>query len=231
MNTPAIFAERLTKLYGAKTALDLEHFEAHAGEIYALLGANGSGKSTLIRILAGGLRPTSGRYQLTGSTGYVAQNFALYDDLPVEENIRFMARLYGLSGRALSQLVDGVLDRLELTPMRRERASSLSHGWKQRLALAAALCHNPAILLLDEATAGIDPVARHSLWNILSDCARSGMAVVLATHHVDEAANAHRIGYLRAGRLAFSGTPAELPCGGHAFAFGAALASMPGVIA
>jgi ABC-2 type transport system ATP-binding protein len=205
--TPAISVEDLSKSYGAKTVLNRINLELRPGEMYGMLGANGSGKSTLLRIIAGAIRPSGGKVTVNGVAGYVAQNFALYDDLFVEQNIAFSARCYGLRGAELRRSVEAALRRLDLTPLRRERAGHLSHGWKQRLALAAALCHRPSILLLDEATAGIDPVARQGLAAILEDCARSGMAVLITTHHLDEAERCHRIGYLHEGQLVVSSEP------------------------
>jgi ABC-2 type transport system ATP-binding protein len=207
---PAISVVEVSKSYGAKTVLNRVSLEIYPGEIYGMLGANGSGKSTLLRIIAGAIRPAGGNVTINGVTGFVAQNFALYDDLDVDQNVAFSARCYGLYGAELRRSVDLALERLDLTSMRRERAGHLSHGWKQRLALAAALCHRPQILLLDEATAGIDPVARQGMAAILEDCAKSGTAILVATHHLDEAERCHRIGYLHQGQLVVSCEPSTL---------------------
>ena len=210
MTGGAISVEGLTKSFGKQLALQNVSMEVGRGEIYGLLGSNGSGKSTLIRILAGGLRATGGRFELHGAKGYVAQRFGLYDDLLVEENIMFHARCHGLSGDALPAAVGESLRLLDLHEKRRRRTGELSHGWKHRLAIASAICHKPAILLMDEPTAGIDPVARGVTWEILARIARTGTAILIATHHLDEAERCDRIGFLEAGSLIVSATPAEL---------------------
>ena len=175
-----------------------------------MLGSNGSGKSTLLRIIAGALHASSGNVAVRGPTGYVAQKFSLYEDLLVEENIAFSARCYGLHGSELRDRVTEALERFDLQEVRRQPTALLSHGWKQRLALAAAVCHKPAVLLLDEPTAGIDPVARRYFWDIFADCAHSGATVLLATHHLDEADLCNRTGYLSCGELIPCSTPAGL---------------------
>jgi ABC-2 type transport system ATP-binding protein len=200
----------LTKSFGKHLALRQVSMEIGRGEIYGLLGSNGSGKSTLIRILAGGLRASSGQFALRGVAGYVAQRFGLYEDLSVEENITFHARCHGLGGDTLEVAVEESLSLLDLSGMRRRRTSDLSHGWKHRLAIASAISHKPAILLMDEPTAGIDPVARGVTWEILARIARTGTAILMATHHLDEAERCDRIGFLEAGELIASSTPGEL---------------------
>src|SRR4051812_5056250 len=154
-------------VYGAQRVLDNLSLTVSAGEIYGLLGANGSGKSTLLRIVAGAIRCSSGQVATTGSSGYVAQKFGLYEDLHVEENLRFFGRCNGLERPALDVAVESVLVKLGLSGERRRRTSELSHGWRQRVKLAVAVTHHPAVLLLDEATAGIDPDGRAEFWNIL----------------------------------------------------------------
>jgi ABC-2 type transport system ATP-binding protein len=210
MMVSAISVCELSKSFGKHRALRDVSIEVGRGEIYGLLGSNGSGKSTLIRILAGGLRATSGQFALRGDMGYVAQRFGLYEDLLVEENLSFHARCHGLMRDELKAAVAESLSLLELSEMRRRRTSELSHGWKHRLAIASAICHKPAILLLDEPTAGIDPVARGVTWEILAAIARTGTAILMATHHLDEAERCHRIGFLQAGNLIASSTPAEM---------------------
>lgn len=196
--TPVLVAKAVTKSYGAKPVLRGIDLEVKPGEVVGLFGSNGSGKSTLLRILAGALPPTSGAVELRGSAGYVAQRFSLYPDLTVEENLRFFARCYRTEGAG----VDAVIDRIGLTPFRRQRADELSHGWRQRLALAAALTHDPRVLLLDEATAGLDPDARTALWDVLSRFARSGAAIVLSTHFPDEGERCARTMRIDGGVLA-----------------------------
>lgn len=201
MISPVVSAHDVSKNYGPKAVLSGLSLQVAPGEIYGLFGSNGSGKSTLLRILAGAIRPTSGSVAVTGLTGYVAQKPGVYNDLSVEQNLNFFARCYRPADAGLRASIEEVLERLGLTPFRRQRTGHLSHGWKQRLSLAAALCHQPSVLLLDEATAGIDPIARADLWTILSGYARSGAAIVLATHFTDEAERCHRTGYLNRGAL------------------------------
>ncbi len=218
----AICLDRVSKKYGSLTVLRDVNLKVDRGEVYGLLGANGSGKSTLLRIIAGGLRATSGSVSTAGSTGYVAQKFSLYEDLSVEENLTFWVRCQGFSGVPSRTRVGEAMTRLDLAQFRKQRAGSLSHGWKQRLALAAALGHGPSVLLLDETTSGIDPAARQALWRIFEDCAQSGMAIVLATHQMDEVDRFQRIGYVREGSLtdvspaearAFAGHGGGVLCG------------------
>ena len=210
-NVPtAISACELTKVFGRLRALDKVSLEVGKGEIFGLLGSNGSGKSTLLRILAGGLQATSGRFELRGRKGYVAQRFGLYEDLLVEENVTFLAAAHDLRGQALKTAVTETLDLFDLSNKRRMRTNELSHGWKHRLAIASALCHDPAILLMDEPTAGIDPVARIATWEIIERVAAKGTAILMATHHIDEAERCHRIGFLQSGTLLTASTPAEL---------------------
>lgn len=195
---PVLVVKGITKSYGAKPVLRGIDLEVKAGEIVGLFGSNGSGKSTLLRILAGALPPSSGRVEIRASAGYVAQRFSLYPDLTVEENLGFFARCYRTDGAR----VDAVMDRVGLTPFRSYRADELSHGWRQRLALAAALTHDPKILLMDEATAGLDPDARTALWAVLGDYAKSGMAIVLSTHFLDEGERCARTMRIDGGVLA-----------------------------
>lgn len=198
---PAIEIRDISKSYGARTVLHRISLDVNAGEIFGLPGANGSGKSTLLRIVAGALRPSTGSFQLRAAMGYVAQRFAFYEDLLVEENITFHARCHGLSGKDLRRGVDTTIDRLSLTSRRREVTAHLSHGWKQRVAIAAALCHRPGILLMDEVTAGMDPESRQDLWALFRECAHSGVAILVSTHYMEDLAACDRSAYLREGRL------------------------------
>ncbi len=202
MISPAVSVRDVSKAYGPRTVLNRVNLQVAPGEIYGIFGSNGCGKSTLLRILAGSIRPDGGTAAGTGLAGYVAQRFSLYRDLSVEENLTFYARCYRRPIDSIRSGIEKAIERLELGPYRRQRAGRLSHGWKQRLSLAAALCHEPSVLLLDEATAGIDPIARTGLWRILADCTRSGTAIVLATHFTDEAERCDRTGYLEQGALA-----------------------------
>ncbi len=213
---PIVFIRDLTVSFGRKVILDRISLDLHPGEIYALMGTNGAGKSTLLRTIAGLVHPATGSVEISGAAGYVAQAFGLYNDLRVEENITFHARCHGLTGSPLRTRVDECIHRFDLSSKRREITRTLSHGWKQRVALAASLAHRPAVLLLDEATAGIDPVAREQLWKILLECAQSGMAILLATHHLEEAERSHRVGYLAEGSMAVCGGPRDLILRGRA---------------
>jgi len=199
--TPVLTIESLSKAYGAKNVLCGLNLEILPGEIYGLFGSNGSGKSTLLRIAAGALRKTSGSVRLGGATGYVAQKFSLYPDLTVEENVVFFAKCYDANPAEARARAAAVIDRLGLATFRQEPAGQLSHGWRQRLSLAAALTHSPSLLLLDEATAGLDPAARATLWEVLSDYARAGGAILLATHFTDEGERCSRTACLEDGRL------------------------------
>ena len=208
--TPAIAFRAVSHSFGAHSVLSEVTLEIGRGEIYGLAGANGSGKTTLLRAAAGAIRPAGGSIQVMGTTGYVAQKFGMYEDLLVEENLRFFARCHGLSGAELETAVDRVVGRFGLAGRLRTPAGFLSHGWKQRLAIASALCHRPTALILDEATSGIDLATRFEIWELLVEFARDGVGIVLATHDTEELSRCDRIGYLQGGRLIVSGTAGEV---------------------
>ncbi len=201
MTFPAVSASGITKKFGANLVLKGLDLQVAPGEIYGMFGSNGCGKSTLLRILAGATRPTTGTVSIQGFAGYVAQRFSLYQDLTVDENLSFFARCYRPPDATLRANIDEILERFGLTPFRNTSTGQLSHGWKQRVAIASALCHKPSVLLLDEVTAGIDPRARADLWSILVESAQSGTAIILTTHFTDEAAHCHRTSYLQDGVL------------------------------
>ncbi|MBK8003774.1 MAG: ABC transporter ATP-binding protein [Gemmatimonadetes bacterium] len=223
MSAPAaIRIEALHRRFGDLVAVERLDLEIPAGQIFGLLGANGSGKTTTIRMLTGLLAPTSGRAWVAGidvvaepeavrrRLGYMSQRFGLYDDLTVEENLRFYAGLYGLVGEPGRARVEELIAGLGFTERRRQLAGTLSGGWKQRLSLACATAHRPAVLFLDEPTAGVDPAARRHFWEVIRGLAAGGTTIVVTTHYMDEAERCERLAMLWRGRLVAVGTPAEI---------------------
>ena len=220
--TAAIRAQNLTRRFDEVTAVDDVSFEVARGEIFGFLGPNGSGKTVTIKMLAGILPLTSGVAYIDGldvrseaeavraRSGYMSQKFGLYDDLTVLENLRFYGMAYGLAGARLTARISDAVERNALGPYTGRFAGRLSGGWRQRLALACAMIHEPRILYLDEPTAGIDPVARRQLWDLLFDLSGQGITFFVTTHYMDEAERCSHLAYLYYGRLIADGTPAGL---------------------
>ena len=210
----------LTKRYGDKTVVDRLDMRVRRGEIFGFLGPNGSGKTTSIRMLCGLLTPDAGTGRTLGhdivteaalikrQVGYMTQRFGLYEDLSIRENLDFIARMYQMDRRV--ERVQQALDRLGLASRSAQIAGKLSGGWKQRVALAACMLHEPQLLLLDEPTAGVDPQARRTFWEEIHTLSSEGITVLVSTHYMDEAERCHRLAYIAYGRLLASGTPAEL---------------------
>jgi ABC-2 type transport system ATP-binding protein len=218
--TNAIDVHGLVKSYGGKRVVDDVSMAVQTGEIAGFLGPNGSGKTTTIRMMCGLLHADSGSGKVLGydlatqssdikrEVGYMTQKFSLYADLSIEENLMFVSRLYEL--KPAKNFVGSTLETLGLTSRRKQLAGSLSGGWKQRLALAACIMHQPKLLLLDEPTAGVDPKARREFWDEIHRLAAGGLTVLVSTHYMDEAERCHRIHYISYGKLLASGTVDEV---------------------
>jgi ABC-type multidrug transport system ATPase subunit len=222
MSDAMIECEGLTKRFGTFTAVDHVSFSVARGSIFGFLGPNGSGKSTVIRMLCGILEPTEGTARIAGRDisregdetkemiGYMSQKFSLYDELTVNENLLFSGKLYSLPDRELKRRRDELIAITHLEPYLARRASLLSGGWRQRLAMACALMHKPTVLFLDEPTAGIDPVARRELWDLLFEFAGQGMTLFVTTHYMDEAERCSHVGYIYMAKLIVCGEPDDL---------------------
>lgn len=219
---PIISVTNLTRRFGDFTAVDGVTFEVEPGQVVGYLGPNGSGKTTTIRMLLGIIRPTSGSAQVLGfdaareseqvraNVGYMSQKFALYNDLTVHENLTFYGGVYGVRDR---QRIEAVLEQLDLTAISGKLVRTLSAGWRQRLALGTAIIHRPRLLLLDEPTSGVDPVARRAFWDLIYDLMAEGITVLVTTHYMDEAEYCTQLGILNHGRLLAMETPTRLKQG------------------
>ncbi len=225
MTDHAIETRGLTKRFGDFTAVDGIDLRVERGEIYGFLGPNGSGKTTTIRMLTGNMVPSAGAGSVLGfdierdpeglrrRIGYMSQKFSLFEDLTVDENLRFYAGVYDVSRERFAERRRYVLEMADLVGRENELTANLSVGWKQRLALGAATIHEPDLLFLDEPTSGVDPVARRHFWDLLYDLAAGGVTLFVTTHYMDEATHCHRLGFIYNGRIIAEGTPHEIRTG------------------
>jgi ABC-type multidrug transport system ATPase subunit len=218
----AIDVADLTRRFGAFIAVDGISFNVRAGEVFGFLGANGAGKTTAIRMLTGLLAPSSGRAIVAGhdvareaervkrDIGYMSQRFSLYEDLTVRENITLYGGIYDLSDRDIRDRTSRMLARLGLERAADQFVRAIPLGWRQKLAFSVALLHEPRVVFLDEPTAGIDPVARRELWDLLFSLAAGGVTFLVTTHYMDEAERCGEVGYLFLSKLLVTGTPDDL---------------------
>nr|WP_269670556.1 ABC transporter ATP-binding protein [Stenotrophomonas sp. SY1] len=218
----AIRARGVSRLFGTLKAVDDLDLDVPARQIYGFLGPNGSGKSTTIRMLCGLLTPSAGEIRVLGLSipeqaealrsriGYMTQKFSLFEDLSVRENLEFLASVYDMPGKQARQRIDVLLEQYRFQDRQKQLAGTMSGGQKQRLALAAAVIHEPELLFLDEPTSAVDPESRRDFWEKLFELADAGTTLLVSTHYMDEAERCHRIAILDHGALVADGTPAEL---------------------
>lgn len=217
-----IVVKDLVKKFGNFVANDHLSFQVEKGEIFGFLGANGAGKTTAMRILCGLSSPTSGYVnvagydvyknanKIKGNIGYMSQKFSLYEDLTVEENFRFYGGIYGLSSKRIKEQTNHLIHRVGLEEYRRRLIRSLPLGWKQKLAFSVAIMHDPKIVFLDEPTAGVDPITRKQLWEMIYETSVAGMTIFVTTHYMDEAEYCERITIMVDGKIKALDTPQNL---------------------
>jgi ABC-2 type transport system ATP-binding protein len=222
MDQVAISASGLTKNFGDFTAVNSVNFEVQHGEIFGFLGPNGSGKTTTIRMMLGLLQATKGKVNVLGmdvsqdsakirpKVGYMSQRFSLYNDLTVIQNLNFYGAAYGLRGSILRERIKEALFNAGLEGREKAKTKDLSGGWRQRLALGAAIIHKPEILFLDEPTAGVDPISRRAFWDLLYLLVDEGITVFVTTHYMDEAEHCHRLAFIQRGKIIANGSPAQI---------------------
>lgn len=222
MNEYVIETENLTKTFGKTTVVNNINLKVKKGEIFGFLGPNGSGKSTTIRMLCGILSPSSGSGKVLGfdiikepekiklNIGYMTQKFSLYEDMTTEENLEFFGRVYGLDYEKRKKRKEEIITMLGLESRKNSISGTFSGGWKQRLALACALIHNPPLLFLDEPTGGVDPVSRRQFWEILYMLGDMNVTSLVTTHYMDEAERCHTLGFIHTGSLIEYGKPQEI---------------------
>jgi ABC-2 type transport system ATP-binding protein len=219
---PVIKVTNLTKRFGDFTAVNGINFEVHHGEIFGFLGPNGSGKTTTIRMMLGLMQPSAGSVEVLGMkvdgdtsrirprVGYMSQRFSLYNDLTVLQNLNFYGAAYGLSNSELQTRIKDALAMAGLEGRENAKTKDLSGGWRQRLALSAAIIHRPEILFLDEPTAGVDPLSRRAFWDLLYQLISEGITVFVTTHYMDEAEHCHRLAFIQHGDIIAYGTSEEI---------------------
>ncbi len=222
VNNKVITASKLTKRFGDFTAVDHISFDVHRGEIFGFLGANGAGKTTAMRMLCGLLFPSSGEATVAGfdvykenekikkSIGYMSQKFSLYEDLTVKENMEFYGGIYHMSDQYIKEKTSSILEQLHLRKEARVLVKSLPLGWKQKLAFAVSIFHDPGIVFLDEPTGGVDPVTRREFWQMIYEASDRGTTIFVTTHYMDEAEYCSRVSIMVDGRIDALDTPANL---------------------